>query len=344
MQHNELFAALKAGNIENCYLFEGEEEYTKRSALKTLRELVASGDFAPMNDTTLRDPAPDELISAAETLPFLADRRLLVVRDCSLLSGSKPKHYDEEKALKRLTEYFEHLPESTCIVFYVDGKADGRRKFYNLLKKKASIVQFAPLDDVQLNKWIARQLMNGGRRITAADCQQLWFAVGRDLNLLQCEIEKLIAYTEGKTEVNGQDILEICSQSQEYKVFDMAAALLEGNGKKAFAMTQDILRNGEDRLFLLSLLGAQCRRLFYAAALKREGAQEGEIASRLGIPPFAVRTTLRQAARFDRAQLQDMCSWCVETEYRVKNGEMNEEGSLEMVMLRILALDTAKRG
>ena len=173
MQHNEFFAALKAGKIENCYLFEGEEEFTKRSAVKALREAVVDKDFAAMNDSALKDPAPDELIAAAETLPFMADRRLLVIRESSLLSGNKPKHFDEDAALKRLTEYFENLPDTTCMVFYVDGKADGRRKFYNLLKKKAVIVQFSQLDEQQLNKWIAKQLSLGDRRITAADCQQL---------------------------------------------------------------------------------------------------------------------------------------------------------------------------
>jgi len=343
MQHNEFFAALKAGKIEKLYLFEGEEEFTKRSALKALRDQVVSGDFAAMNDATLKDPAPDELISAAETLPFLADKRFLLIRESALLSGNKPKNYDEDAAVKRLTEYFENLPDTTCMVFYVDGKADGRRKFYNLMKKKAAIVQFSSLDDVQLNKWIAKQMSLGGKKVTAADCQQLWFTVGRDLNLLSCEIEKLIAYTDGRDVITGDDILAISSKSQEYKVFDMATALLDGDGKKAFVLMQDILRNGEDRLFLLSLLGSQCRRLYYAAAMKRAGAQEQEVASKLGVPPFVARNTLRQAGTFTLSQLRQMCDWCIETEYMVKNGEMSDEGSLEQVMLRILELLKEKK-
>ena len=338
MQHDEFFAALKAGKIENCYLFEGEEEFTKRSALKQLRSKVVDADFAAMNESTLRDPAPDELIAAAETLPFMADRRMLLIRESALLTGNKPKNYDEESAIKRLTEYFENLPDTTCMVFYVNGKADGRKKFYNLLKKKAAIVQFNQLDEVQLNKWIARQLQLGGRKITAADCQMLWFTVGKDLNLLSGEIEKLIAYTDGKDTVDQQDILEICSQSREYKVFDLSAALLDGDGKKAFVLTEDILRNGETRLFLLSLLGSQCRRLYYAAAMRKAGAGDGEMASKLGIPPFALRNTLRQAGKYSLNQLRDMCTWCIDTEFQVKNGELSEEGSLEQVMLRILAL------
>ena len=138
--------------------------------------------------------------------------------------------------------------------------------------------------------------------------------------------------------MDQQDILEICSKSQEYKVFDLSAALLDGDGKKAFVLTEDILRNGETRLFLLSLLGSQCRRLYYAAAMRKAGAGDSEMASKLGIPPFALRNTLRQAGKYSLNQLRDMCTWCIDTEFQVKNGELSEEGSLEQVMLRILAL------
>ena len=67
MKHSEFFAALKNGELARCYLFEGEEEYTKRSALQQIRKQVAGGDFAAMNDTRLSDPAPDALIAAADS-------------------------------------------------------------------------------------------------------------------------------------------------------------------------------------------------------------------------------------------------------------------------------------
>ena len=98
MNHSEFFAALKKGEIGRCYLFEGEEEFTKRSALQAIRKMVAGGDFAEMNDTRLSNPPPDELIAAAETLPFLSDRRFIEVRDCALLMSGKSKEYDEDTA------------------------------------------------------------------------------------------------------------------------------------------------------------------------------------------------------------------------------------------------------
>lgn len=338
MNHSEFFASLKSGRIAPCYLFEGREEYTKRSALKALRERVAGGEFSAMNDTRLVDPAPDALIAAAETLPFLSDKRFLEIRDCAMLQGDKSKEYDEETAVKRLEEYLDHLPDTVCMVFYVRGKADGRKKLYNILKKKAEIVTFEPLEDRELSQWIARQLVRQGKKISLAACQRLWFSAGRDLTLLDCEIGKLAAFAGDRAEVTEADVDAVCVRSSEYKVYDLADALLSGQGARAAALLDTLLRDGEERLSLLPMLGRQCRQMKYAKALAAQGTQTEEIARALGVPSFAARRILSTARGFSMAQLSRMCALCLDTEYQVKSGQMTEEGSLEKVMLEILAL------
>ena len=72
MNHTAFFEALKAGRIAGCYLFEGTEEYIKQQALKNLCARLLPEGLEQMNLTDLTDPAPDALIAAAQTLPFLA--------------------------------------------------------------------------------------------------------------------------------------------------------------------------------------------------------------------------------------------------------------------------------
>ena len=341
MKHSDFFAALKSGRIDRCYLFEGEEEYTKNSALKALREQVAGGDFAAMNDTRLVDPAPDALIAAAETLPFMSERRFLEVRDSAMLQSGKAKNYDEDSAVKRLDGYLSELPETAVIVFYVHGKADGRKKLYQILKKKASLVSFDPLDDRELTQWIARTLKKDGKRISQAVCQRLWFSVGRDLTLLSNEIGKLTAYAGEREEITEEDVDAVCVQSTEYKVYDMADTLLSGQGAKALRMLDALLRDGEERLVLLSLLGRQCRQLSYTKALAAAGASYGEIAGKMGVPSFAVRKNLDIARGYSQTQLGEMARLCLNSEYLVKSGQLSDAGTLETVMLRILSMREA---
>ena len=338
MKHSEFFAALKQGEILPCYLFEGEEEYTKASALKALRKRVAEGAFAAMNDTRLTDPPPDALIAAAETLPFMSEKRFLEIRDSAMLQTGKAKEYDEDSAVRQLDSYLSQLPDTVCMVFYVHGKADGRKKLYQILKKKAQIVAFDPLDDRELIQWIAQSLRLQGKKISVAACQRMWFSAGRDLTLLSNEIGKLAAYAGDREEITEEDVQAICRQSTEYRVFDMADALLSGQGARALSMLEALLREGEERMMMLPLLGRQCRQMLYARALYAAGKQPGDIAARLGVPPFAVRKTLDAARKYTLAQLGDMARLCLDTEYQVKSGQMMENGSLEKVMLQILAM------
>ena len=338
MNHSEFFSALKKGDTAPCYLFEGREELTKRSALKALQAKVITGDFADMNYARLTDPAPDALIAAAETLPFLSDKRFLEIRDCAMLQGDKSKEYDEEEAVKRLSEYFDHLPDTVCMVFYVRGKADGRKKMYNVLKKKAVIVSFEPLEDRELTQWIAKSLQKMGKKISQSACQRLWFSAGRDLTLLENELGKLAAYVDGREEVTEEDVAAVGVQTTEYKVFDLTDALLSGRASQAMGMLETLLRDGEERLGLLPMLGRQCRQLKYARALSAQGVGPEGIAAQLGVPPFVARKTLTMARGFSLAQLNEICRLCLDTEYQVKSGQMMEIGSLEKVMLTILSM------
>ncbi len=341
MKHTELFAAIKRGVFAPCYLFEGEEEYIKRAALNAVAQAVVPGDFKAMNDARLSDPGADELIAAAETLPFMADRRLVVARDSAMLLPGRAKKYDEEASVRRLTDYLGHTPDTTVIIFYVRGKADGRKKLYAALKKQAVVVSFDAPDDRELTVWIAKQFARDGKKIDQATCQALWFAAGRDLTLLNNEIGKLTAYAGGRGQIEKGDIEAIAVKTTEYKVFDLSAALLDGEGARALNMLTALLRDGENRLMLLSLLSRQIRQMAYAKWLADARAPRDAIAAAIGAPPFAVQRTLASAGRYSHEELKQMEAWCVDTEYGVKSGALPENGSIENVMLRILSLKEA---
>ncbi len=329
------FRDIREGRFHRCCLFEGEEEYTKDRALEQLIAAAVGDRFPEINVTTLRDPAPDELIACAETVPFMSDRRILVIREYAMLEG-KPKDYDEDTAFDRLDSYIPHAQEGVCIVFFVRGKADGKRRFKKMLQKKALCVDFVRPDDTYLSKWTARELKNRGRVITRDTMGMLWFRSSRDMLTLEGEIEKLAAYTEGREEVTAADVEAVCSGSREARVFDLASALLSGDGTGAFRVKRELTLEGEPAPLLLSLLAEECRRVRYCGEMMRDGIRSQEAAARLGIPEFAARAAMRTSRDFSPEDLRDMCRDCVETEYAVKSGRQEDDGALEALMLRIL--------
>lgn len=342
MDYDEFLLTVKSGKLSSCYVFEGIEEHTKASALNRLREVILLPGLQGMNDLYLEDPDADTLIAAAETLPVMAEKRLVVVKECGMLSG-KAREYNESLNADRLAAYARQLPDTVCIVFYVRGKADGRKKLYTALKKTATVVLFDPLDERRLEQWIAKTLKKMGKRIQVDACAQLPIVAGKDLTHLYGELCKLAAYTEGSESVTCADINAVCIKTTEYKVFDMASALLAGDGERAFELTQNILRDGEDALFLLALLYRQIKQMQYARILANEQLSEQDITSRIGIPSFIVQRVIRQARSYTLLQLEEMANICLDAEYGVKSGQLPAEGVLELIMLRILNMRGKER-
>ena len=335
--YEEFRQSLKAGAIGRLYLFEGDEEYLKSLSLHLLSDQLLTGPFGDMNRTELKDPDAAALIAACETLPLMASRRLVVVRESGMLSG-KSGDYDEADAAARLRDYLPGLPETTVLLFYVRSNADKRKRLYKVLGETGAIVRFDRQTKEMLRKYIATTLHKEGLRISGDACDLLQFSVGDDLTVLNGELNKLISSVMGKDEVTADDIRSICSLNTEYKVFELASTVLKGNGPQAFNMLNGLIRDGEQRLMLLSLLCRQCRQMFDAAVMKKTGAQSYQIAQQLGIPAFAARELMELSGKYSIDQLAQMVHDCTETEYLVKSGQLPEEGSMERAMTAILAL------
>ena len=93
-----------------------------------------------LNETVLENPPTDALVAAAETLPFLAEKRLVVVRELAALTG-------RSESDERLLDYIGKIPDTCVVIFYVQGKVDARKKLAAALKKQGTVVSFAPLED-----------------------------------------------------------------------------------------------------------------------------------------------------------------------------------------------------
>ena len=338
----DFFRELKAGRLYACYCLEGEEEFVKEKALKDLREAVLSGPMMELNETRLTDPDADDLIKAAETLPLMSERRLLIVKDSHLLGGRAASE-DADGGAEKLGKYLPQLPETTVVVFWVRGTADKRKRLYKALKDSASsgrcvIVSFEKQTEDALRKWIVRRCKENQVTISDETATRMVFRTGTSLSQIQGETDKLCAYLGPGGTADEAALDAVVTQNLEYKVFDLSRTVLSGDGPKAFRMLEGLLQDGEDRIGLLSLLGSQCRQLLKVAVLTRAGERDGDIARAVGAPDFVIRQTQALARRFSLEELKEMPELCVRTEYETKSGQIPAEGGLEKVMLQILAM------
>ena len=170
----------------------------------------------------------------------------------------------------------------------------------------------------------------------------LIFTCGSDTSRLLTEIAKIASHAGENVTIHPDEVRQLATPSTECTVFQMVDAVVAGQNDRAFLLMRNQLLAGTDRLYMLSMLLRQFRLLQHIRIMQYEKCSRDTIRTNLGVPPFAVDQYLRQASMYTNAQIKKAVKICFDTEYAVKSGRLNQEGSLEAVMLKLLALRSAE--
>ena len=200
---------IKTGNFKPVYLLYGEEAYLK----KQYRDRITKAIF-PDGDTVNyayyegKGINPGELIDLAETMPFFAKRRLIVVENSGFFKNTTPD----------LADYIKTMPDTACFLF-VENEADKRGKMYKAVKSKGRVVEMARQDEKTLLYWVAGNVKKEGYKIKEQTARYLLSTTGTDMENLEKELEKLFCYCMGKEEIEISDIEAICTTQITNKIF-----------------------------------------------------------------------------------------------------------------------------
>ena len=335
MDRKDFTRALSQHSLPQVLLFEGDEEHLKQDALAELRRAVLPEGMETLNETVLSDPSVDQLIADTETQPFMADKRLVIVRDFPALMG-------RAEADERLISYLPSVPETAILLFYCTGKPDGRKKLYSAIKKQGGIVTFASLRGAELTRFVTDTFKQDGKECDDRTAEYLIFTVGSDTGLLVSEIHKISSYAEGRSSVLADDISLLATPSTECTVFQMVDAVVTGQRTRAFTLLRNLLLTGTDRMAILAMLLRQYRLLQHIKIMQYEKRGGDFIRSALGVPSFAAEQYLRQASGYTGGQIKRAVSICFDTEYAVKSGRIQQEGAVESVVIKLLTLREAQ--
>lgn len=331
MDRKDFARLLEENRLPSVLLFEGDEEYLKQTALNSLRKKLLPEGMEDLNETVLDAPETGAVIAAAETLPFLTDRRLIVLRDHPALVG-------RAEADDRLTDYLPKAPDTAIILFFCIQKPDGRKKLYTTVKKLGGVVTFSALKDLELTHFVTGAFKEQGKECDERTADYLIFTVGTDMQQLLTEVAKIAARAGDGSSVTADHVRDLATPSTECTVFEMVDAVVSGQEGRAFTLLRNVLRAGGDRVYILSMLLRQYRLLQHIKIMQYEKKSPDFIRASLGVPPFAVSQYTRQAAAYTGGQVKSAVRICFQTEYAIKSGRLNQEGALEAVMLKLFAL------
>ena len=314
---------IREQTFKPVYLLCGDEPFLKNSYKKRLKEAAVGDDgmnFARFEGKALEVEA---LIRLADTMPFFAPRRLILIEDSGYFKG----------APEALVKYLPQMPDTTCLVF-VESVVDKRGKLYKKVKELGYIAELGRQDGTQLAKWAGGILGKEGKKITRQTMEYFLAMVGDDMENIRTELEKLVSYTWGREVVTDQDVEAVCTVRISNRIFEMVAAIANRQGKKAMELYEGLLALKEPPMRILFLIARQFNQILQVKELAGQGMDRNAIASKLKIQPFIVGKATAQARQFSHSQILSYVNLCVEAEEAVKSGKLEGRIAVEMLIAK----------
>ena len=303
------------------YCLYGEEAFLKKSYKNQLIEAVLGDDRMNFQSFYGKETDINEIISLADTMPFFSEKRLILIENSGLF----------KKDAEPLPSYLPGMPDSTVLLF-VEEQVDKRNKLYKKVKELGYVTELGRQPEGQLKTWILRSLKQDNRQISPAAMELFLNSVGDDMEHIRTELDKLVAYTEGREGIFPEDVEAICSVQITGRVFDMITDVAAGRQKAAMDKYYDLMALKEPPLRILFLIARQFSQLLVVKELAVKGNGKEEIARKAGIQPFVVSRAMAQGKSFRIEELKSSLEKCAEAEEAVKTGRLSDSLAVELLI------------
>lgn len=322
-----LMADLNTKEFKKVYLLYGNETYLKNLYKNKLKEtLLPSDDTVNLTIYEGKGINVKAVIDQAETMPFFADRRLILIENSGFFKNASPD----------MADYVPQLPEETCMVF-VEEEVDKRGKLFKAVKNNGRVVELGYQDEKTLMNWVLSGLRKEKKNITSATMELFLSSTGSDMEFIEKELEKLLCYTMGRDVITSEDVKAVCTVRTENKIFDMINAIAEKKQKKALDLYYDLLSLKEPAMRILFLITRQFNLLMQVKEMQSQGFDQNAIAGKMKMQSFIIRNYTRQTGRFTSEELIQAVKDCVAAEEDVKTGRMNDVLSVELLIVKYSA-------
>ena len=309
--------------FKRVYLLYGDEDYLRKQYKdKLLKALMPDGDTMNFNRYEGKDIEIGEVIDQAETLPFFADRRVILIEDSGLCKAGG----------EQFAEYLSNSSPDTVIIMN-ESAVDKRSKVFKAVTSAGRAVEFTSQPAETLQKWILGRVKKEGKNIDSRALNLLLERTGTDMTTINVELEKLFSYTMGRPAITAKDVDDIITVSTSSKVFDMIAAIAEKRQSAALEMYHDLLEHKETPFGILALITRQFNMMLQVSELMDEGKGVKSIADTMGISTYIEQKYERQVKNFGYRSLRRALDACASADENVKIKGMNPELSVELLII-----------
>jgi DNA polymerase-3 subunit delta len=319
---------LKKGTVEPVYFLFGPESYLRDEAARAIaNEALRETLLREFNDSvfSLRDGDARSAIAAAEQLPMMSPRRVVVVTDFSKLNET-----NEEILLK----YIERPVESSVVIFVSDD-IDKRKKLAKKLMQGAAF-EFPLLNTGELLAWARTHLHEIKATAEPQVISRVVELVGANVRTLSNELNKLSAAALPSSMITGELVEELVGRSRELMNWELTDHMIARNHRRALQTLKHLLDDGSPPVMLIGLIASTYRRIALAQGLLAGGATPKEIFRQVPMPPFKQNSFLQMLNRVDGRKLTRQIARIAQADLGIKTSKATPRMQVEMLVCELM--------
>lgn len=272
-----------------------------------------------------------EVIEEASCMSLFGDKKVVIGENALFLTGANTSVNHDIDYLTSYVNAENH--DNIVILTVVQDKLDERKKIVKLLKKNVTVIHKDMIDTKDLPKFIMNEFLGNGYKIDYKTASYFVDYVGKNVDILLSEINKMIIYKDTDKEIFIEDILNISSKGFNDNVFDLSDAIMKKDFKKIFSCYNDLMILKEEPIKIIALLASQFTLVYQSKLLSKEGFMSKDIASTLKVHPYRVKLALE--TNYPDFELKDILKKLHNLDYEIKTGKVDKAVGLENFLLHL---------
>ncbi|GMW00488.1 MAG: hypothetical protein AMXMBFR84_16250 [Candidatus Hydrogenedentota bacterium] len=275
----------------------------------SLRDFAYSAFYADETET-------GEIVQTALTVPFLAERRVVVVHGA--------ERYESESAGAAILEYIQAPCEST-VMLLVASRVDRRLKLYKACEKAGAVVECPELTRPEAGAWAKSAIRERHKDIDSAALESLIDRTGTHMGEIKNAVELVCNYVGSETRIRAEDVQAACADVTEEEVWTMTDAIASSNTTTAVAALRSILDTGASEFEVMGTIN------WLLKSAWASGFGQGNVS------PYVAKKTKPLADKLGRAKLIQAFSLLMEAEIMLRSTGVNRALALEMLVIKLAA-------
>lgn len=318
--------SLDRKGVAPLYLIYGEELYLVDEAIKAIRRHALTPGAEDFNYDRFMAPetSPAQVRDAAEMLPAMAQRRLVIYKNIDAL---------KDDAWEALLPAIEVPIDTTCLVL-VAGKIDKRKKIYKTIMSKAIVVELKKPFENQIPVWIDYIAGIHGITLTHDAISGVQQLVGSNLSEINNEMQKIRASLGERKQATIEDVLRVVSKARIESVFSLTDAIARRDRAQALLCLANLLENGQNESGIISLILRHVRILSQVREGQKKGLSSGKLSQVVGVPEYFMKQYISQSRAWDEKKINSTVKALHETDKALKSSPIASHIWLENLVVK----------